>query len=292
MAYPQIVPNATDALPHIKWAANVDTLAKAYRTNRPFPHIQLTDFLDPEVAREIAAEFPAADTEAWTQYKHHNENKAGMAKRELFPPKLGAVADELNSREFVAWLSRLTGIQGLVPDPSLEGGGLHQSGQGGFLNVHTDFSMHHYHKNWRRRVNVIVYLNPGWKEEWGGAIEFWEKDEKGAMKGCAAKYPPLLNHAVIFTTDDRSLHGFPDPLTCPAGESRKSLAFYYYTVEDGANPEVRSTDYFARPQDNIKQRTMIWLDKKAVDLYSRAKARLGFSDEFASKVLGFLSRKK
>lgn len=292
MAYPQIVPNATDALPHIKWAANVDTLAKAYRTNRPFPHIQLTDFLDPEVAREIAAEFPTADTEAWTQYKHHNENKAGMAKRELFPPKLGAVADELNSPEFVAWLSRLTGIPGLVPDPSLEGGGLHQSGLGGFLNVHTDFSMHHYHKNWRRRVNVIVYLNPGWKEEWGGAIEFWEKDEKGAMKGCAAKYPPLLNHAVIFTTDDRSLHGFPDPLTCPAGESRKSLAFYYYTVEDGANPEVRSTDYFARPQDNFKQRTMIWLDKKAVDLYSRAKARLGFSDEFASKVLGFLSRKK
>jgi hypothetical protein len=37
---------------------------------------------------------------------------------------------------------------------------------------------------------------------------------------------------------------------------------------------------------------MIWLDKKAVDLYSRAKARFGFSDEFASKVLGLLSGKE
>ena len=291
MAYPQTIPNATAGLPQVKWAANVDALAKAYRTNRPFPHIQLTDFLDPEVAREIAAEFPIAGTDAWTQYKHHNENKQGMAKRELFPPKLGAVADELNSPEFVAWLSRLTGIPGLFPDSSLEGGGLHQSSRGGFLNVHTDFSLHHYHKNWRRRVNVIVYLNPGWKEEWGGAIEFWEKGEKG-MTNCAATYPPLLNHAVIFTTDDRSLHGFPDPLTCPQGESRKSLAFYYYTVDENANPVAHSTDYFARPQDSFKQRTMIWLDKKAVDLYSRAKARLGFSDELASKVLGFLSRKK
>ena len=51
-------------------------------------------------------------------------------------------------------------------------------------------------------------------------------------------------------------------------------------------------DYFARPQDGWKKSVMIWLDKKAVDLYSRAKARFGFSDEFASKVLGFLSRKK
>jgi len=34
------------------------------------------------------------------------------------------------------------------------------------------------------------------------------------------------------------------------------------------------------------------LDWKAVNLYSRAKARFGFSDKLASKVLGFLSGKK
>jgi hypothetical protein len=37
---------------------------------------------------------------------------------------------------------------------------------------------------------------------------------------------------------------------------------------------------------------MIWLDKQAVALYSRAKARLGFSDELASKILASISRKK
>ncbi|HVI07026.1 MAG TPA: 2OG-Fe(II) oxygenase, partial [Candidatus Binatia bacterium] len=89
----------------------------------------------------------------------------------------------------------------------------------------------------------------------------------------------------------RSLHGFPDPLTCPEGESRKSIALYYYTVDPG-KVVAHSTDYFARPQDSWKKAAMIWMDKKAVDLYSRAKARFGFSDQFASKVLGFLSRKK
>ena len=274
--------------PYWKWNARLAELSTQYATNQPFPHIHLPEFLEPGIARAISNEFPVAGTDAWTQYKHHNENKLGMAKRELFPPQIRAVADELNSPEFVAWLSTLTGIPGLIPDPSLEGGGLHQSGRGGFLNVHTDFSMHHYQKNWRRRVNVIVYLNPAWQDQWGGAIEFWEK----GMQRCAAKYSPLLNHAVIFTTDERSLHGFPDPLRCPEGVARKSLAFYYYTVEEHAKASSHSTDYFARPGDTWKEKLLIWTDKKAVDLYSRAKARLGFSDEFASRILGFLSRKK
>jgi Rps23 Pro-64 3,4-dihydroxylase Tpa1-like proline 4-hydroxylase len=274
--------------PYWKWNSELPELSQRYRAMQPFPHIHLAEFLDPAVARGLAEEFPAAETEPWTQYKHHNENKLGMAKRELFPPRLRAVADALNSTEFIVWLSALTGIPDLIADPSLEGGGLHHSARGGFLNVHTDFRMHHYQKNWRRRVNVILYLNPVWQDEWGGAIEFWEH----GMQRCAAKYAPLLNHAVIFTTDERSLHGFPDPLQCPPGVARKSLAFYYYTLEPDAKISSHSTDYFPRPGDGWKQRSLIWLDKKAVDLYSRAKARLGFSDEFASRILGFLSRKK
>jgi Rps23 Pro-64 3,4-dihydroxylase Tpa1-like proline 4-hydroxylase len=274
--------------PYHKWEARLPVLAGQYRENLPCPHILLKDFLDPEVALDLAAQFPQAGSDAWTQYKHANENKLGLAKRQLFPPAIAAVTDELNSPEFVAWISELTGIPGLMADPMLEGGGLHQSGPGGYLNVHTDFSMHHFHAKWRRRVNLILYLNPEWREEWGGALELWEQK----MKRCGAKYPPLLNHALIFTTDERSLHGFPDPLTCPEGQSRKSLALYYYTVEEGEKVTGHSTDYFARPQDGWRKSLMIWLDKKAVDLYSRAKARFGFSDAFASRVLGFLSRKK
>jgi len=280
------VESSTSLFPYEKWAPQVSGLARQYRENSPFPHIRLTNFLAPEIARTMAEEFPGPNTDAWTQYKHANENKMGLAKRALFPPQLGAVVDELNSQEFVSWLSRLTGIADLIPDPSLEGGGLHQSARGGFLNVHTDFSNHHYHKHWRRRVNLILYLNDNWQDEWGGAIEFWET----AMRRCAAKYSPRLNHAVIFTTDERSLHGFPEPLQCPRDVSRKSLALYYYTVGPDT-VEMRSTNYHARPGDGLVKSTMIWLDKQAVDLYSKAKTRFGFSDALASKILHFLSRK-
>jgi len=291
MSIARAVQAPVQLFPYEKWDSPLPQLANQYRANKPCPHILLEDFLDSEVALEMAMQFPRASTDEWTQYKHANENKLGMAKRQLFPPMLGAVTDELNSPEFVAWISELTGIPGLMADPMLEGGGLHQSGPGGYLNVHTDFSMHHFHAHWRRRVNLILYLNPEWQEAWGGSIELWER-EAGKMARCAAKYPPLLNHALIFTTDERSLHGFPDPLTCPEGESRKSLALYYYTVEHDRKVTGHSTDYFARRQDGWGKSAMIWLDKKAVDLYSRAKVRFGFSDEFASRVLGFLSRKK
>ncbi len=272
--------------PYERWNAKLQAVSHEYQNNHPVPHLLLTDFLELPVARQIAGEFPAPNTDAWTHYQHHNENKLGMAKRECFPPELGAVVDELNSPEFVTWLSEVTGIPGLMADPMLEGGGLHQSGRGGFLNVHTDFSNHHYHKNWRRRVNLILYLNEGWQEQWGGSIELWDS----GMHHCVAKYAPLLNHALIFNTNEISYHGFPEPLQCPEGASRKSVALYYYTLSEDV--AVRSTNYRARPSDGAWNAAMIWLDKQAVDLYSRAKARFGFSDEFASKVLGLLSGKK
>lgn len=288
MATLQAVAKSVALFPYARWTAELSSLASRYQENIPVPHIFLTDFLTPGIAQIIAEEFPDRQSDAWTHYQHQNENKLGMAKRECFPRELGVIADELNSTEFVSWLSKLTGIPGLMADPMLEGGGLHQSGRGGFLNVHTDFSNHHYHKHWRRRVNLILYLNAGWQEQWGGAIELWDD----GMHHCVAKYPPLLNQALIFNTDDRSYHGFPEPLRCPEGVSRKSLALYYYTVDSGEKMNVRSTNYRARPGDGLGKAAMIWLDKQAVDLYSRAKARFGFSDEFASRILGLISKKK
>ena len=270
------------------WRERLPSLKEKYRSNQPFPHIHLENFLDSRTAQVLAEEFPRPDSRAWIQYKHQNENKMGLPKRELFPGRIGRVVDELNSPEFVAWLGELTGIEGLRADETLEGGGLHQSGRGGFLNVHADFTMHHHHKNWRRRINLIVYLNEDWQEQWGGAIELWDRD----MTRCVAKVPPFLNHALIFNTDETSFHGFPDRLACPEGTSRKSLALYYYTPERNGAGHGKSTNYRARPGDGPVRSALIWLDKQAVHYYSRAKETFGLSDDFASRLLGFLSRKK
>lgn len=275
--------------PYARWHASMAALAAEYSRRQPFPHVHLLDFFNAPVIAKLIEEFAQPHHGRWIQYKHYNENKVGRTDRSAFPPFIGRVIDELNSDAFVAWLSQLTGIPNLLADPSLEGGGMHQSGAGGFLNVHADFTMHHHHKNWRRRINVVVYLNQGWNPEWGGAIELWDK----TMRRCVVRIPPLANHAVIFNTDEHSYHGFPDPMTCPAGTTRNSLALYYYTVdEDTQASRHRSTDYRARPGDGRAKAALIWTDKQLVHLYSKLKSTLGLSDDIASQALGLLARRK
>jgi hypothetical protein len=262
------------------WNARLPELAAAYRSGEPFPHIHLTDLVSHDRALALAAEVPPPSDDAWSRYRHVNEDKLGLNKSERFPPTIREAIDELNSPRFVAWLSALTGIERLVPDPSLEGGGLHQTESGGFLNVHTDFTTHYHRRSWRRRVNLILYLNEGWKEEWKGSLELWDRE----MKRCVRKVPPLLNNAIIFSTTEAAYHGYPDRICCPETVTRKSIALYYYTIEEGSSV-ARATNYRARPGDGVLKSAAIWVDKVFLHAYTRIKRALGLSDSFASAVL-------
>jgi len=272
---------------HARWESRVDELSRSYAAAQPYPHIVLDGFLDDETVGAVAHAFPGPKDTEWIQYKHYNENKLGKSKREEFPPAIGALVDDLNSPEFVAFLSRLTGIEELMADPMLEGGGMHQTESGGFLNIHADFTMHHYHKRWKRRCNLIIYLNAGWRPEWGGDLELWSRD----MKRCESRIAPIMNRAVIFNTDDTSFHGYPEAIRCPAHVTRRSIALYYYSLETDPHCSARSTNYQARPTDGAR-RVLIWADKMALHAYTRLKERFGFSDDAVSRVLARGRRKR
>jgi hypothetical protein len=269
---------------HARLSVRLSTENPAYRHAEPFPHAVLDDFLDPAVARQLLEEFPPVDRSRWINWVHYNERKFGLKDRASLPPTIGRVIDELNAPPFVAWLERLTGIAGLLPDPGLEGGGLHQSARGGHLNIHADFTGHPHRPTWRRRVNLLLYLNESWEEDYGGHLELWSRD----MARCVRRILPSFNRAVVFNTDADSFHGHPEPLACPAHVSRKSLALYYFTAE--TRPFlVRSTEYRARPGDRLRG-VAVYLDKMALRGYDRTKRVLGLDDRFASRLLGFLAR--
>ncbi len=69
------------------------------------------------------------------------------------------------------------------------------------------------------------------------------------MTACQERILPIANRCVIFSTTDFSLHGHPDPLACPPGRTRRSLALYYYTngrPADEIGPD-HTTAFRARP---------------------------------------------
>ena len=270
--------------PYDKWERDLETLKEQYKNADPFPSIVLDDFASSQALEEAIEVFPNQQSEEWVHYKHFNEKKLALTKRELIPDKLGNVIDEFNGPTFMVFLSKLTGIQGLLPDSSLAGGGLHQSRKGGFLNVHADFTAHPHQKKWARRVNIIIYLNKNWEESYGGHLELWDNE----ATRCVKKVLPVFNRCVIFTTGPDSFHGHPHPLTCPDGWSRKSIALYYFTEEE--KPFIRSTEYRADPKSSLAKKLVVWTDKQALRFFDFIKRRLGLSDALIGRLLKFLSR--
>jgi len=269
-----------------RWTDRLEQDRETYRQADPYPNIMFEDFLEDWAAQKALDVFPKVKDEGWIHYVHVNEKKHGLNKLDLIPEFIREVISELNSPAFIQYLEKLTGIDGLQPDETFEGGGIHQSERGGYLNVHADFTVHPHRRNWRRRVNVLVYLNQNWEKGYGGDLELWDRQ----MKACVRKVEPLFNRVVVFNTDEDSYHGLPDPLKCPEGESRKSIALYYFTEEKEA-PRKRATNYRARPDDGAKS-MLIWLDKKLIATYNWVKGVLGINDDFASKVLNALGGKK
>lgn len=268
-----------------KWENDLPGLKSLYHSNVPYPHIMLDDFMETAAAKKVYSVFPSVKDQGWIHYVHFNEKKHGLNKADLLPEYTRDVIKVFNSDRFLKWLEELTGIKGLMRDDMLEGGGLHQSMRDGFLNIHADFTSHPHKRTWRRRVNLLIYLNPDWKEEYGGFLELWTRD----MKTRVHNIMPSFNRAVIFNTDKDSYHGLPDPIKCPEDDSRKSIALYYFTEE--SNFIKQSTDYQARPNDGAKS-ILIYLDKKALVVYSRLKGVLGINDDFVSKILNVFSKKK
>jgi Rps23 Pro-64 3,4-dihydroxylase Tpa1-like proline 4-hydroxylase len=198
--------------------------ATSYRGAKPFPHIVMDDFFDSSLLETIRAEFPAPGEIAWRGFKNQYEIKLFSTAEQTFGPMTRLLLYHLNSITFLDFLSEITGIPDLIPDPTFNGGGMHQIQRGGKLGIHADFNRHKKY-GLDRRLNLLVYLNRDWREEYGGHLELWDTQ----MSGCQRRVLPVFNRVVIFSTTDFSYHGHPEPLQCPPEMTRKSLAMYYYT---------------------------------------------------------------
>ena len=195
-----------------------------YAEAEPFPHAVLDDFLPSDVCDRLLAEFPPPDAADWYRFDRHHSRKLATKDESNFGQLTRYFLTQFNMPPVLRFLETLTGISGLIPDPYFVGGGLHQIVTGGFLKIHADFNRH-THLNLDRRLNLIVYLNRDWREEYNGHLELWDR----TMSGCVRKILPVYNRCVVFNTTDWSYHGHPIALACPPDVTRKSLALYYYT---------------------------------------------------------------
>ena len=233
--------------PEKLWQRGRD-LRDTYRNAKPFPHIAIDDFFPRPVVEAALAEFPGPGDVEWQRFQNSREVKLACREEHRLGPVIRSLIWELNSQAFLRFLEHLTGIDNLIPDPQLSGGGMHQILRGGKLGVHVDFNKHGPYQL-DRRLNLLLYLNKDWLEEYGGHLELWNED----MTRCERKILPVFNRVAIFTTTEKSWHGHPEALACPEGWSRKSIALYYYTNgrSDGASAPQHSTVFRERPGEQL-----------------------------------------
>ncbi|SVD76415.1 uncharacterized protein METZ01_LOCUS429269, partial [marine metagenome] len=217
-----------------KW--DLSALKDQFGSHKIIKHIVLDDFLDERKARSLANEHKNIKEDLWLDYSHRNQKKTGITNKYLMGSNTRLLLEEISSQPFLDWLQKLTGAKNLIPDPDLDRAGLHRIKKGGYLNVHVDEESHIKYKYWKRRLNLLFYISPDYQENWGGNLEFWEsKRKKIELGGSRTKrkidsIEPIFNRCVIFLTDDKSYHGHPAPLNCPADSARRSIAAYYYQV--------------------------------------------------------------
>ena len=229
----------------MRFRLNADpaALREQYVSAQPFPHIVLDNLFPNEILEEVLDDFPRPEEIAWRKFDNPTEKKLGYWHENPLRPGIQLFLYEMNSAPLLQFLERLTGIEGLISDPYYGGAGPHQIEPGGFLKVHVDFNWHPLLRL-DRRLNLLVYLNKDWKEEYGGHLELWSRD----VSRCEQKVLPVFNRTVLFSTTDFSYHGHPQPLACPEGRTRKSVSFYYYS--NGRPDEERSA-----PHDTIFRET-------------------------------------
>lgn len=231
---------------------DIDSACSQWKKAQPFPHIVLEDFLNDPVAVQDA--FPIKDWKHWNSLgDSYQRNKFSCSVLEVMPTQIQEVIRYLNEPYFLSILESITSIRGLIPDPYLEGGGLHLSLEGGILAPHSDF--HVYGRlNLYRRLNLIIYLNRHWRAGDGGELELSLPNDIAPRQ----LIEPSLNRAVLFETNDTSIHGFTRPVR--ESTERRSIALYYYTAMETNNYSGDQTTHWrSHGAMHLSKKSRLWI---------------------------------
>jgi hypothetical protein len=229
-------------------------LAAAFRRASPFPHLVMDDLFPTPMLQAMAKEFDAAVPSDWREYHGGLQRKRGTPPGGHLPPTIQDYFNAVYSGPFIRLLSRITGIDDLIPDPALYGGGMHEVDAGGSFEIHVDFATHP-RTLLINRLALITYFNETWTSEDGGALELWELEPPR----CAATVLPHFGRTVIMEQSARAAHGHPKPIR--EGRQRRATVAYFYTNGLGTRStnDVLATTYVPHAGHSRRQKAELYL---------------------------------
>jgi len=228
---------------------NYQELNNIFVGTAPYPMIVLDNFLPDNFAHNMYKECETIPEQHWTNFTRRGSLMQECNNLEVAPYAFEFV-NHIHSSLGMNWLIQITGIKDLIPDPYLVGGGYSRTSTGHSLKMHTDFNWNDTLKL-HRMLSIIVYLNPKWQEDWGGALKFNDFNNEKTIQ----EVYPKFNRAVIWRYHKRGFHGYPDPLRCPEDQTRNTFRLFFYVSDARHNPNDRP------------HRSLYWYDKELGEPY-------------------------
>lgn len=228
---------------------NASELADQFESAKPEPMVILDDFLPVQAAENLFVESQHLPNEYWTEFTRNKSYMKECVKLNVMPEATNLVS-ALHSSQFITFLENISGINGLIPDPHIVGGGYSKSYAGDSLKVHTDFNWNDRLKL-HRALSFIIYLTPDWDPKWGGSLDFYDRNNTQIINSVDC----IFNRAVIWKYHKRGFHGYSKPLKCPENVARTTFRVFYY---------ISKTPY---DEDDRPHRSLYWYDNELNEPY-------------------------
>jgi Rps23 Pro-64 3,4-dihydroxylase Tpa1-like proline 4-hydroxylase len=172
--------------------------AEFHLANR-IPTCIIDDLLSADIVQAVRKAFPSPDQ--LVLKKTLGQLKYVGYQMDRYDPLLEEIIYAFQDPRVVRIVSTITGIAPLLPDDRLYAGGISLMGQGHYLNPHLDNSHDKDRSNYRV-LNLLYYVTPDWRDEYGGHLEVWDQGPGQQQRTIHSRF----NRLALMQTDERSWH--------------------------------------------------------------------------------------
>jgi len=202
----------------------------------------IDNILPEKLALEISCLFP--NSSEMVLKKSIREDKYIGVQMNQYNNLLEEVLYAFQDDRIVKLISEITEITNPYPDENLYAGGISLMKKNQFLNPHLDNSHDKDRERWRV-LNLLYYVSPNWKLEYGGNLELWPNglDEKPLT------IESKFNRLAVMATHNKSLHSV-SPVVVE--DERKCISNYYFSdIPLKTDDTFHVTSFRGRPENKV-----------------------------------------
>ncbi|WP_428225498.1 2OG-Fe(II) oxygenase [Flavobacterium sp.] len=203
----------------------------------------IDNLLPVAIATAIAESFPTSSE--MKLKKSLKEDKYISAQMDKHSEILEEVLYAFQDPQVVNLIAEICELQDIYPDEKLYAGGLSLMEKNQFLSPHLDNSHDKERQRWRV-LNLLYYVTPEWKIEYGGNLEVWPNGLKAPQVTIESKF----NRLAVMATHNDSLHSVSKVLV---DKNRCCVSNYYFSDEPLKSSDTfHVTSFRGWPQEKIK----------------------------------------